>query len=263
MVHGPTSTAGRFAQCSVKTTSHWHLFVFNLVRASFSVPTAPTTKESMFEPNQTYKEILMNSSQKDSAELVRAGYDQAAERYSSQRDKFKNERYLKRLTKLLKLPATVLDLGCGSGYPIDSYLVAHGYDVLGLDISPKQIELAKQSVPEARYEVRNMLNLRPDEYKVDGLISFYAIFHTPRTRHAELIKTLASYLNPGGVMLITMGARDYEAQSEISTELRCIGCHFDPAENRKLVEAAGFSVKLDEIDASSNEHHQIILAIRE
>jgi cyclopropane fatty-acyl-phospholipid synthase-like methyltransferase len=118
----------------------------------------------------------MNPSPNDHAELVRAGYDQAAERYAVQRDKFQNERHLKRFTEILKPPATVLDLGCGSGVPIDSYLVAHGYDVVGLDISPKQIELAKQSVPEAHYEVRNMLDLRPDEYKVDGLISFYAIF---------------------------------------------------------------------------------------
>jgi cyclopropane fatty-acyl-phospholipid synthase-like methyltransferase len=205
----------------------------------------------------------MNPSPNDDAELVRAGYDRAAERYAAQRDRFQNERHLELFTEILTPPATVLDLGCGSGVPIDSYLVAHGYDVVGLDISPKQIKLAKQSVPEAHYEVRNMLDLGPDEYNVDGLISFYAIFHTPRTRHAELIKNLASYLKPGGVVLISMGAEDYEGTEGEFHGAEMYWSHFGPAENRRLVEAAEFKVRLDEIDTSSNERHQIILAIRE
>jgi hypothetical protein len=64
-------------------------------------------------------------------------------------------------------------------------------------------------------------------------------------------------------MLITMGAEDYEGTAGDFLGAEMYWSHFGPAENRKLVEAAEFKVRLDEIDASSNERHQIILAIRE
>jgi len=33
-----------------------------------------------------------------------------------------------------------------------------------------------------------MSELKKDEYKVDAVVSFYAIFHTPRDKHLELFK---------------------------------------------------------------------------
>jgi hypothetical protein len=38
--------------------------------------------------------------------------------------------------------------------------------------------------------------LKSGEYKVDGIVSFYAIFHTPRDRHANLLKVFASFSVP-------------------------------------------------------------------
>ncbi len=46
----------------------------------------------------------------------------------------------------------IVDLGCGSGIWARK-LVDSGYQVLGADISPAMIELARQRVPEARFHV--------------------------------------------------------------------------------------------------------------
>ena len=81
------------------------------------------------------------------------------------------------LADLLKPGATILDVGCGSGLPVDKYLVEKGYDVIGIDLSAKQIALARQNVPEASYQVKDMVDLRHGEYQVDAVVSFYAIFH--------------------------------------------------------------------------------------
>src|SRR5438445_8772008 len=143
-------------------------------------------------------------------DVVRSGYEEAAARYGARRDQFQSERYLRRFTELLPPPAHVLDVGCGSGEPVDRYLIDHGYTVIGIDFSHSQIDLARHRVPEARYEMKDMLELHAGEYRVDGVVSFYAIFHTPRDRHAELLETVASFLRPGGVMLITMGGREWE-----------------------------------------------------
>lgn len=46
----------------------------------------------------------------------------------------------------------VIDLGCGSGI-LSRELVQAGYDVTGVDASPAMIALARETVPEARFEV--------------------------------------------------------------------------------------------------------------
>jgi SAM-dependent methyltransferase len=46
----------------------------------------------------------------------------------------------------------IVDLGCGSGIWARE-LANHGYQVVGVDISPAMIELAKRRVPEAQFHV--------------------------------------------------------------------------------------------------------------
>jgi SAM-dependent methyltransferase len=44
----------------------------------------------------------------------------------------------------------IVDLGCGSGI-LSAELLAHGYDVLGIDLSPSMIALARQHAPRATF----------------------------------------------------------------------------------------------------------------
>jgi len=194
--------------------------------------------------------------------VVRRGYDAAAESYSAQRDPYENLEQLNRFEALLSPPATVLDVGCGSGVPIDRHLTQRGYSVIGIDLSPKQIDLARSSVPEARFEVADMLELDPEQYRVDGIVSFYAIFHTPRERHGDLLATLATFLGPGGAMLITMGAGEYEGREQDFHGVEMYWSHFGPTRNLQLVEEAGFAVVSEEIQDRGRESHQVILARR-
>ncbi|QQG43588.1 MAG: class I SAM-dependent methyltransferase [Candidatus Daviesbacteria bacterium] len=195
-----------------------------------------------------------------SNDLVRQGYNKAAENYSSKRDQFKNNKYLEQLVKLLKPSAIVLDIGCGSGVPVDKYLVNKGFNVIGFDISEKQVELAKANVPKATFEVRDMSKLKEDEYKVDAVISFYAIFHTPREKHQDLFKKINSFLPQGGYILVTMGAGEYEGLEENFHGTKMWWSHYGAEKNKEIVENAGFKILLDEIDIGGNERHQIILA---
>jgi len=53
----------------------------------------------------------------------------------------------------------VVDLGCGSGIWARELSNA-GYDVLGIDISPAMIEIARQRVPTAEFRVGSLLKMR-------------------------------------------------------------------------------------------------------
>jgi cyclopropane fatty-acyl-phospholipid synthase-like methyltransferase len=190
---------------------------------------------------------------------VREAYDRIAEAYASQRDLFKNQVYLEQFVGMLVPRARVLDLGCGGGIPAARFLVDRGFDVIGLDISPAQIELARRNVPQARFEVADMQQLARGRFAVDGVIALYSIFHIDRREHFRLLETLRSYLPIGGVLLITMGASEWEG-SEVFHGAEMFWSHYGPKRNRELLEAAGLTVLVDELDTSGGEEHQVLLA---
>jgi cyclopropane fatty-acyl-phospholipid synthase-like methyltransferase len=195
-----------------------------------------------------------------STDLVRRGYNRAAETYTLQRNQFESLEYLDRLASRLRPGATVLDVGCGAGVPIDRSLVDRGYRVIGIDLSERQIALARANVPEAIYAVQDMTALRPNDYAVDAIVSFYAIFHTPRAGHAALLQTFAGLLPPGGLLLVTMGANEWEGTEEDFHGAPMFWSHYDSITNRRLIEEAGFAVVYDEIDQQRSERHQVVLA---
>jgi SAM-dependent methyltransferase len=193
-------------------------------------------------------------------EIVRQGYDLVGEDYLAQRDRFESIRYLDRLLAHLPPGATVLDVGCGAGVPIDEYVIGTGRKVIGIDISAKQIALARREVPQGQFDVRDMLWLTPGEYRVDAIVSFYAIFHIPRERHEELLRTLGTFVSVSGWLLITMGSGEWEGVEHDFHGGTMAWSHFGPERNHAMLERAGFEVVLDEIDARAGERHQILLA---
>lgn len=192
--------------------------------------------------------------------VVREGYDKVAENYSATRDQFNNVKYLDKLNTFLKPNSTILDIGCGAGLPIDKYLVDHGHKVIGIDISKKQIELTKKNVPQGEFFVKDMSDIKIGEYQVDAVVSFYAISHIPREEHESLFQKINSFLPEGGLLLVTMGAGEYEGLEDNFFGTKMWWSHFGADKNRQIIQNAGFEILLDEIDAGDKEKHQVILA---
>lgn len=193
-------------------------------------------------------------------DFVKQGYNKIAEDYDATRDQFENNKYLDKLNFLLNPHSQILDIGCGAGKPVDCYFVNKGHNILGIDISENMIKLAKQNVPLAEYKVEDMSRLQVGEYHVDAIVSFYAIFHTSRETHAVLLKKISSFLLTSGLILISMGSSEWEGKEQDFHGTEMFWSHFDAKTNSQLVMNAGFEILLDEIDGTSNEKHQIILA---
>ncbi len=192
-------------------------------------------------------------------DLVRKGYDKIARRYMLVRSQYVNHPYLERLNNLLKPRSVILDLGCGAGKPIDRFFINNGHSVIGIDISKKQIKLAKSNVPEARYTVKDISDLEREEYQVDAVVSFYVILHIPRETHEELFSRINSFLPAGGLILLTMGSSEWEGIEDFYGT-KMYFSHYRPKKNKEIIERAGFEVILNAIDASREEEHQVILA---
>lgn len=193
---------------------------------------------------------------------VHEGYNKSAKAYSSVfRDQFKNNKHLELLIERLKSGAKVLDVGCGGGKPIDSYLVQRGFEVIGFDISEEQIKLAKLNVPEAQYSVMDMSDLKEGQFQVDAVVSFYALFHIPREQHLHILQLFRTFVKTNGLILLTMGADDWEGKEDDFCGAEMYWSHYGAEKNLDIVEQSGFKVIFSEIDTAGNEKHLIVLAV--
>jgi len=190
---------------------------------------------------------------------VLSAYESLGKKYLDYRSELKSDAYVRAFSKKLKKSATVLDVGCGAGLPVDDILTKDGHIVMGLDLSPSLISLARRLVPAASYTVTDMRNLACGEYKVDGVVCLYAIFHIPRSEHKRMLETFASFLPIGGWMLISLGDRAYEGVHEMYG-VTSYSSQWGSVENRRIVESAGFKIEVEEFATSSGERHQMILA---
>ncbi len=191
--------------------------------------------------------------------LVKDGYNRCANSYGLGRDVFKNKKYLDELNKYLKQGSRILDVGCGAGVPIDEYLISKGHRVTGVDISEKQIELAKINVPQAVYLVEDMSKTFFPPGFFDAVVSFYAIFHIPRKEHLEIFKKIFGFLRRSGMFLATLGSEDWEGSEEFYG-VTMHWSHYGKDKNLELIKMAGFEIIMAEVDGSGGEHHLVVLA---
>jgi cyclopropane fatty-acyl-phospholipid synthase-like methyltransferase len=196
----------------------------------------------------------------DKRETVRRGYDACARDYAESRDRFRSERHLVGLVRDLAKASRVLDLGCGSGKPIDSFLIAKGFDVTGVDISKEQIRLASEALPSGTFIHGDMSEVTFPPETFDAVVSFYAIFHLPREEHAGLLHKAMNLLLPGGYLLVTMGADDWEGTEEDFHGTRMFWSHYGRERNLQLIREAGFTVLSEAIESSGDERHLVVSA---
>ena len=196
-------------------------------------------------------------------DLVRAGYDKIAADYAENRDQASSLPYLIRLADRLAADSLILDLGCGAGLPVDRWLIDHGHRVAGLDISEAMLALARQNVPEASYQRRDMASLEAGEYSADAVVSFFAMFHIDRRCHRALCRRVRSYLRPGGLFLVTTGRSDWEGEQDF-LGVRMTWSHFDTAANKDLIEDSGFTILFEDVHRGNSfgddDWHPIFLA---
>lgn len=201
-----------------------------------------------------YNQIMKNMRQ-----LVKDAYNKCAVNYSQYRFIFKNKKYLEELNGYLENGSKILDVGCGAGIPIDDYLISKGHKLTGVDISEKQIELARINVPKATYLINNMSEMNFPSNSFDAIVSFYAIFHIPKEEHLELFKKIYSFLKNGGLFLATLGYEEWEGSEEFHG-VTMHWSHFGKDKNLELVKQAGFEIIKAETDDSGGEHHFVVLA---
>lgn len=179
----------------------------------------------------------------DHKEIVKAGYNKIADRYLAARTTDSPDVHLLfDFIELLASKSKVLDAGCGAGIPIAKTLAGQ-FDVIGVDFSEAQIELAKMNVPNANFTCADMTQLDFPDDSFDGICSYYAIIHIPREEHEGLFASFYNMLKTGGIALLCLGAQNLvDDIDEDYLGARMYWSHFDADTYIKMLKQAGFTI---------------------
>jgi len=177
---------------------------------------------------------------------VQAGYDRMAEQYLATKDPEDplTLAALDEATRDLSPGAAVLDLGCGAGVPVTRWLAQRGFAVTGVDLSERQIELARRLVPGATFIRADMSALHFEPETFEAVFAFHSIIHVPRADHPALLADIHRWLRPGGRFLATLTVTDFEGEEGDwegwGAAMRW--SHYDGETNVELLREAGFEV---------------------
>jgi SAM-dependent methyltransferase len=211
------------------------------------------------------RDELETEAEAEHRRLVETGYDQMAEQYLATKDAADPVLLgaLARFAEVVPAGAPVLDLGCGAGVPVTAWL-AERYAVTGVDVSARQLALARQHVPGGTFIKSNMSALDFPPGSLAGVTAFYSIIHVPRAEQPALVARIDRWLRPGGAFLATWALTEWEG-AEANWEgwgAPMWWSHYDQAANLALLQATGFALPWAEVLPSGDETWLWVLAQR-
>ena len=121
---------------------------------------------------------------------------------------------LRRFMEFLPEEPRVLDLCCGAGYE-SMRMSKLGADVVGIDLSPESIAIAKQRNPDLEFHTGDMLEDYSFIGPVDGIMCIAGLVHIPADKASKAIEQMCRVLKPGGYVLLVVreGEGKLEKQS--------------------------------------------------
>ena len=156
------------------------------------------------------------------------------------------ERFVDELADRLPAGARVLDLGCGNGAKIAR--LADRFDVAGVDISERQLQLARAAVPEATFHPSRLHGAAtsPPRRSTRSPRSTRS-FTSPGTSSRLCSLESSHWLKPGGLFLASLSHVGGEDRVDEWLGVDMFFSGFDANTNRRLVREAGFELIDDQL----------------
>jgi cyclopropane fatty-acyl-phospholipid synthase-like methyltransferase len=202
----------------------------------------------------------------NSKDIVRQGYDKVSYAYLNNEGKAAYSSnyalWLSELTALLSLKSKILDLGCGCGTPV-AQILSEDFSVMGVDISPVQIQRARTTVSNAEFICADMTEVEFPRESFAAIVSLYAVIHIQLDEQPALFAKIFEWLQPQGYLLVTVGNRAWAG-----TEKDWLGVkgatmfwsHADDKTYESWLTELGFKLHWSRFIPERDGGHQLILA---
>jgi SAM-dependent methyltransferase len=172
---------------------------------------------------------------------VIAHYQKHAHSWDQDRQKVWNDKiWHDRFISLLPAGASVLELGCGSGWPVSRHLVENGLSVTGIDSSPQMIELCRERLPGQEWIVGDMRKVAL-ERRFQGILAWDSFFHLEFDDQRGMFPIFANHACPGAHLMFNSGPQLGEAIGEYKGD-PLYHASLDPLEYGALLQGHGFEV---------------------
>lgn len=148
------------------------------------------------------------------------------------------------LKRNLAQPKSVMDFGCGTGTAFPHILeLLRVESILGIDVSPKSLEVARQTYGSERVQLR-LLDQSTDGEPVDLVFCNGVFHHLPRGTHAVMVNYIYRSLRQGGLFALwennpwNPGTRYTMSRCPLDKDAITLA----PPEVRHLLRTEGFEV---------------------
>ncbi len=148
--------------------------------------------------------------------------------------------------------ARVLDIGPGNGVNL-AMLRAFGFEVVGVDISCRMLEIARESCPEAELVLGDFLSLRLPESSFHGVFAKASIHLMPKEDALRAIAKVYGLLRPGGMFYVTttmshFAAEGYSVKSDYHRKIERFRKYWTRDELRDNLIHCGFKIHQESIN---------------
>lgn len=191
---------------------------------------------------------------KDVHESTRKSYNSIADKYH---ELFQNEldekpydrQILTNFAQNFSGQKKILDAGCGPSFHIGNFLVNLGFNVVGIDISDRCIQIAQNLYPSTEFHRMNLIDLQFPNGYFEGIVAYYSIIDTPKDKIQTIFKEFHRVLKSNGKLLVVVKQGEEE---EFLEELFGIPTHlffsqFQEEEICQYFNEGGFKIEFSEI----------------
>jgi SAM-dependent methyltransferase len=157
-------------------------------------------------------------------------------------------------SQTLRRGASILELGCGSGYPITRVLQDAGFEVSAVDSSPTLVAEFRKRFPIIPVQCAKIQESDFFGRTYDAAIAVGLLFLLPETDQVRLFNRLAGILAPSGRFLFTAPLQECEWKG-LTTGILCrsLGRH----RYETCWSEAGFRIRATFTDTGGNHYYDL------
>lgn len=154
--------------------------------------------------------------------------------------------YLNKFAELAKREGAekILDMGCGAGIQ-SKILCEKGFEMTGIDLSPKMIEVAKKRLPKANFVVGDITDMPFKANSFDAIFAKDCIFHMPKKLVPKLLNSVNRLIEDKGYFYASFKKGEGEkekTQIKYGKKIRRFIVYFNEEEILNLLKKAGFEI---------------------
>jgi cyclopropane fatty-acyl-phospholipid synthase-like methyltransferase len=158
---------------------------------------------------------------------------------------------VRKWARTLPRGSSIIDLGCGPGFPITVVLVEEGLHVFGVDAAPSLVAAFQRNLPHIPIICEAVQESRFFDRTFDAVLAIGLIFLLKAEDQHRLIQRFAELLVPTGRLLFTSTAKP-AVWNDAMTGLESISLGAE--QYRKLLRANGLSVAEEYEDVGENHY---------